>query len=52
MLGADDEIGSLEVGKYADIVAVDGDPSEDITALRNIMFVMKGGHIYRNDLDH
>ena len=52
MLGADDEIGSLEVGKYADIVAVDGDPSEDITALRNIMFVMKGGHIYRNVIDH
>ena len=52
MLGADDEIGSLEVGKYADIVAVDGDPTEDIKALRNIMFVMKGGHIYRNVIDH
>ena len=52
MLGADDEIGSLEVGKYADIVAVDRDPSEDITALRNIMFVMKGGYTYRNVIDH
>ena len=52
MLGADDEIGSLEVGKYADIVAVDGDPSEDIKALRNIMFVMKGGYTYRNVIDH
>ena len=51
MLGADDEIGSLEVGKYADIVAVDGDPTEDIKALRNIMFVMKGGYTYRNVID-
>jgi imidazolonepropionase-like amidohydrolase len=48
MLGADDQIGSLEVGKYADIVAVDRDPTEDIKALRNILFVMKGGHTYRN----
>ena len=52
MLGADDEIGSLEVGKFADIVAVGSDPSEDITALRNILFVMKGGHTYRNDITH
>jgi imidazolonepropionase-like amidohydrolase len=50
MLGAEDEIGSLEVGKYADIVAVGSDPSEDIAALRNILFVMKGGHTYRNDI--
>lgn len=50
MLGADDEIGSLEAGKYADIVAVAGDPSDDIKALREIVFVMKGGRVYRNDL--
>ena len=50
MLGADDDIGSLEVGKYADIVAVPGDPTEDIKALREIVFVMKGGRVYRNDL--
>ena len=48
MLNAEDTIGSLEVGKYADIVAVAKDPTEDITALRDIRFVMKGGHIYRN----
>lgn len=49
MLGAQDEIGSLEVGKYADIVAVAADPLEDISALRGINFVMKGGTVYRND---
>ncbi len=51
MLDADAEIGSLEAGKYADIVAVAADPTEDIKALRNILLVMKGGRVYRNDLD-
>lgn len=50
MLGADDEIGSLEVGKYADVVAINGDPTKDIKALRNIRLVMKGGQVYRNEL--
>ena len=50
MLGAEKDIGSLEVGKYADIVAVAGNPAEDIKALRTIKLVMKGGHIYRNEL--
>jgi imidazolonepropionase-like amidohydrolase len=50
MLGADTDTGSLEVGKYADIVAVNSDPAKDIKALRNILLVMKAGEIYRNDL--
>lgn len=50
MLGVTDEVGSLEVGKYADIVAVPTDPVADISALRNINFVMKGGQVYRHDL--
>jgi imidazolonepropionase-like amidohydrolase len=49
MLGADNEIGSLEVGKYADILAISADPVADIGALRTISMVMKGGTIYRND---
>ena len=49
MLGADDEIGSLVEGKYADIVAISADPVADISALRSISMVMKGGTIYRHD---
>ena len=50
LLDAEDEIGTLEQGKYADIVAVDRDPTQDIKALRNILLVMKGGKVYRNKL--
>ena len=50
LLEAEDEIGSLEAGKYADIIAVDKDPAQDISALRNILLVMKGGKVYRNNL--
>ena len=48
LLGAEEDIGSLEVGKYADILAVPTDPTTDIKALRQIQFVMKGGEVYRN----
>ena len=50
LLEAEDKIGSLETGKYADIVALDKDPTQDISALRNILLVMKGGKVYRNNL--
>jgi imidazolonepropionase-like amidohydrolase len=49
MLDAEDDIGSLEVGKYADIVGVPADPTENISALRELNFVMKGGVVYRHD---
>ncbi len=49
MLGAEEDIGRLEVGKYADIVAVPADPSQNISALRELNFVMKGGVVYRHD---
>lgn len=49
MLGVDNEVGVLKPGYLADIVAVDGDASRDIAALRTISFVMKGGVVARND---
>jgi imidazolonepropionase-like amidohydrolase len=44
-----DRIGSLAPGLEADIVAVEGNPLQDITALRHVMFVMKGGVVYKNN---
>ncbi|MBZ5598549.1 MAG: amidohydrolase family protein [Acidobacteriia bacterium] len=47
LLGMQDKVGSIEAGKYADIVAVPGDPLADITVLEKVDFVMKGGVVYR-----
>ncbi len=49
MLSMEADVGSISAGKYADIVAVDGDPLKDIHALRTIDFVMKGGVVVRDD---
>jgi imidazolonepropionase-like amidohydrolase len=49
MLGWQDRIGSIKKGKYADLVAVSGDPLKDITELERVKFVMKGGAVVRND---
>ncbi|MEA3179080.1 MAG: hypothetical protein QOI59_2603 [Gammaproteobacteria bacterium] len=49
MLGVEADLGRIQPGKYADIVAVEADPTKDISALRTIDFVMKGGVVYRND---
>jgi imidazolonepropionase-like amidohydrolase len=49
-LGWQNQIGSIEKGKYADIVAVSGDPLKDITELQRVKFVMKGGKLIKNDL--
>ena len=43
-------VGSISKGKFADIIAVSGDPLKDITETRRVRFVMKGGTVYRNDL--
>jgi imidazolonepropionase-like amidohydrolase len=49
ILGLQDKIGTLEAGKFADIVAVPGDPVENIRQTEKVFFVMKEGVIYRND---
>ena len=45
----DEQLGSVEPGKLADLVAVVGDPLEDITVMEKVKFVMKEGSVYRND---
>jgi imidazolonepropionase-like amidohydrolase len=47
LLGWSDRIGVLEAGKFADIIAVNGDPTKDVTLLQNPVFVMKSGTIYK-----
>ena len=49
-LGWQDQLGSIDKGKYADLIAVSGDPLADITELQRVKFVMKGGRIIRDDL--
>ena len=48
--GWSDRVGSLEKGKYADVIAVGGDPLRDVTEMERVKFVMKGGQVVRNDL--
>jgi imidazolonepropionase-like amidohydrolase len=52
LLGWSDKVGAIEPGKWADIVAVDGDPLSDVTTLQQVKFVMKGGEIVKNDYAH
>jgi imidazolonepropionase-like amidohydrolase len=48
-LGWQDQIGTIQKGKYADVIAVSGDPLVDITELQRVKFVMKGGKVVRNE---
>lgn len=50
-LGMQNEIGSIAPGMQADIIALDGDPLTDRTAVRRVAFVMKGGKVYKNEAD-
>jgi imidazolonepropionase-like amidohydrolase len=49
LLGWSDRVGSIQTGRYADLVAVDGDPLRDITELERVKFVMKGGVVYKGN---
>jgi imidazolonepropionase-like amidohydrolase len=48
--GWSDRVGSLEKGKYADVIAVIGDPLADVSEMERVKFVMKGGQVVRNEL--
>ena len=52
LLGWSDRIGSIDAGKYADIIAVNGDPTKDVTLLQNPVFVMKSGVVYKQVVTH
>src|SRR5437868_414721 len=49
LLGWKDKVGTLEPGKWADIIAVDGDPLHDVTTLQHVKFVMKSGEVVKNE---
>ena len=50
LIGRSKDVGTIEVGKYADIIAVSGDPLQDVTVLQSVGFVMKGGVVYKDKL--
>jgi imidazolonepropionase-like amidohydrolase len=49
LLGLEKDIGALEAGKVADVVAVPGDPVKDVATMQKVFFVMKEGVVYRDD---
>ena len=51
LIGRSKDVGSIEAGKYADIIAVAADPLQDVRALENVGFVMKGGVVYKSVIE-
>jgi imidazolonepropionase-like amidohydrolase len=49
LIGDSEDIGSVQAGRYADLIAVSGDPLKDVTVLEHVVFVMKGGRVYKAD---
>jgi imidazolonepropionase-like amidohydrolase len=52
LLGWSDRVGAIEPGKFGDLIAVNGDPLNDVRVLEHVQFVMKGGQVVRNDFSH
>lgn len=50
LMGWQDRVGAIEAGKYADLIAVEGDPLSDVTVIQQVKFVMKGGKVVKNAL--
>jgi imidazolonepropionase-like amidohydrolase len=50
LMGWSDQVGAIAPGTFADVIAVEGNPLEDIKQLEQVKFVMKGGQVVRNDL--
>jgi imidazolonepropionase-like amidohydrolase len=49
LLGWTDKVGTIEPNKWADVIAVDGDPTKDVAVLQHVKFVMKGGEVFKNE---
>jgi imidazolonepropionase-like amidohydrolase len=50
LMGWTDDVGSVDAGKFADLIAVQRDPTADITVLQRVKVVMKGGRVVKNEL--